>query len=114
MNKFNVKAFMAAFYTDANQQKEERTMTTSPAGTTTIAPAPRVGEYTIRQSTREWNWEYEDGQNVLMSADGIHRITTDPVYGYYRLATQEDPTEAISEHRVLHTLVLYADALLGV
>lgn len=63
--------------------------------------------YSAQQPTREWF--REDGR--LCSEDGEHEITQDPVYGYYRLTTQEDPTESISESLIEYELVLYAEAL---
>ena len=63
--------------------------------------------YSIRQADREWEWEGDR----LVSVDGIHVITQDPVYGYYRLTTQEDTTESIRESMIPHHLVLYADTL---
>ncbi len=63
--------------------------------------------YTISQPTRGWFEGDEEGQ--LLSADGLHEITMDPVYGYYRLTTVEDPCESITESLSQYEVVMYAE-----
>jgi hypothetical protein len=65
--------------------------------------------YKVQQAEREWEWE---DSTTLISIDGVHQITQDPVYGYFKLTTVEDPTESISESLIMHELVLMADSLI--